>query len=75
MRKTAKNLILFVLRAIGRGLRRWLELLGEHPPVSRDAGADVWHRLQRLPHTRITDEVQSAPEERPASRLFLKSIH
>lgn len=47
-------------RLVVRGLVRWLEMLGENPPLSRDHGFLVWQALHQ-------DEVRGRGERLPGN--------
>jgi len=55
-------------RLVVRGIARWLEMLGENPPLSRDQGFLAWRAL----HARQDDAARRDREARPGAPAALR---
>lgn len=49
-----------VAQVLGRGLTRWLELVGQNPSIARDQGLCAWQYLQACEARRAEDDAGRA---------------
>lgn len=56
-----KTTMFNIAHVIGRGLGRWLELLGQNPSLARDHGLCAWQYLNDLPSARRPTPAPGVP--------------
>jgi hypothetical protein len=71
MGKRMKNWLAKIVRTLGKLLVRWLELLGENPPLSRD----VWPWLPPRRSTQPDDRPARSPLPPPPDRQHRRVQH